>query len=84
MRPLTVQGVATLMRAGSLKRLTVMLPLLLFPVVVPVLLGAVNATTLTLQGDVMGETGLWVRLLVAFDIIFFVVCVWIFPVAVEE
>jgi len=62
----------------------VMLPLLLFPVVVPVLLGAVNATTLTLQGDVMGETGLWIRLLVAFDVIFFVVCVWIFPVAVEE
>jgi heme exporter protein B len=62
----------------------VMLPLLLFPAVVPVLLGAVNATTLVLQGDVLGEAGLWIRLLVAFDVIFFVVCVWIFPVAVEE
>jgi heme exporter protein B len=62
----------------------VMLPLLLFPAVVPVLLGAVNATTLVLQGDVLGEAGLWIRLLVAFDVIFFVVCIWIFPVAVEE
>lgn len=61
-----------------------LLPLLLFPVLVPVVLGAVKATTLVLHGDPLGEIGVWVRLLVAFDIIFFVVCTWIFPVTLEE
>ncbi|MFQ5889120.1 MAG: heme exporter protein CcmB [Gemmatimonadota bacterium] len=62
----------------------IMLPLLLFPVLVPVLLGSVKATTLTLQGDPLRELGVWIRLLVSFDIIFFVVCTWIFPIALEE
>lgn len=62
----------------------VMLPLLLFPALVPVLLGAVNATSLVLVGDPTGQIGPWVRLLIAFDVIFFVVCTWIFPIALEE
>ena len=61
-----------------------MLPLLLFPALVPVLLGAVNATTLTLTGDPMGNFDTWFRLLVAFDVIFFVVCTWIFPILLED
>jgi len=61
-----------------------MLPLLLFPALVPVLLGAVNATTLTLTGDPMGNFDSWFRLLVAFDVIFFVVCTWIFPILLED
>lgn len=68
----------------NLRAREVMLPLLLFPALVPVLLGAVNATTLVLGGNAMGEVGLWIRLLAAFDIIFFVICVWIFPIALEE
>lgn len=61
-----------------------MLPLLLFPALVPVLLGAVNATTLILTGDPDGAMSSWIRLLVAFDVIFFVVCTWIFPLVLEE
>jgi len=61
-----------------------MLPLLLFPALVPVLLGAVNATTLILTGDLDGALSSWLRLLVAFDVIFFVVCTWIFPLVLEE
>lgn len=61
-----------------------MLPLLLFPALVPVLLGAVNATTLTLTGDPMDGFDSWFRLLVAFDVIFFVVCTWIFPILLED
>lgn len=62
----------------------VMLPLLLFPVLVPVLLAAVNATEALLLGDPLGRLGGWLRLLAAFDVIFFVVCTWIFPVLLEE
>lgn len=61
-----------------------MLPLLVFPALVPVLLGAVNASTLVLRGDPLGNLGSWVRLLAAFDIIFFVICTWIFPILLEE
>jgi len=68
----------------NLRAREVMLPLLLFPALVPVLLGAVNATTLVLEGDLMNEAGVWLRVLTAFDIIFFVICVWIFPIALEE
>ena len=68
----------------NLRAREVMLPLLLFPALVPVLLGAVNATTLILEGDLMGEAVVWLRVLGAFDIIFFVICIWIFPIALEE
>jgi heme exporter protein B len=68
----------------NLRAREVMLPLLLFPALVPVLLGAVNATTLVVVGDVMQDTGIWLRLLSAFDVIFFVICIWIFPIALEE
>jgi len=68
----------------NLRAREVMLPLLLFPALVPVLLGAVNATTLVVVGDAMQDTGIWIRLLAAFDVIFFVICIWIFPIALEE
>lgn len=68
----------------NLRAREVMLPLLLFPALVPVILGAVNATTLVLSADAVGEIGVWIRLLAAFDVIFFVVCTWIFPIALEE
>jgi heme exporter protein B len=48
----------------------VLLPLLLFPMLIPVLLAAMEATKALLGGNVMGEAGAWARLLVAFDVIF--------------
>jgi heme exporter protein B len=61
-----------------------LLPLLLFPALVPVILGAVGGTDAILLGDAMGRLGGWVRLLGAYDVILFVVCVWIFPIILEE
>jgi len=61
-----------------------MLPLLLLPLLVPVLLGAVEATTALVTGDPTAGLGGWIRLLVAFDVINFVVCTWIFPVVLER
>jgi heme exporter protein B len=48
----------------------VLLPLLLFPMLVPVLLAAIQATKAILGGDVMNDAGAWTRLLIAFDVIF--------------
>ncbi len=70
--------------AVHLRARELMLPLLLFPLLVPVLLAAAGATELLLAGDPTGRLGGWVRLLAAFDLLFFVVCTWIFPVVLEE
>lgn len=61
-----------------------LLPLLLFPALVPVVLGSVGATDAILAGDPLGRADGWLRLLAAYDVILFVVCVWIFPVILEE
>lgn len=50
----------------------VMLPLLMLPVIAPLLLAAVKATTAALGGDPFGELGAWLQLLVAFDILMLV------------
>jgi heme exporter protein B len=46
-----------------------LLPLLLFPLVVPVLLASVKATSLLLMGDPMGQLRSWALLLACFDAI---------------
>jgi heme exporter protein B len=48
----------------------VVLPLLLFPLVVPPILAAVKATDLILEGDAMNQLPAWLGLLVAFDAIY--------------
>lgn len=61
-----------------------MLPLLLFPAIVPLLLAATGATGAVLLGDPMGRGAAWLRVLVAYDIISLVICLWIFPIVLEE
>jgi heme exporter protein B len=61
-----------------------MLPVLLFPALIPVVLGAVGATDAILAGDPFGRLAGWIQLLGAYDVILFVICLWIFPVILEE
>ncbi|MBI4502359.1 MAG: heme exporter protein CcmB [Gemmatimonadetes bacterium] len=69
----------------NLRAREVMLPLLLFPVMVPVILGAVKATNLILNGSLMqDELGTWVRLLIVFDVVFVTVCTLTFEYVLEE
>lgn len=62
----------------------VLLPLLLFPMLVPLLLAAVQATRLILLGDPMGQAGSWIRMLVVFDLVFFVAAFFAFEHIIEE
>lgn len=50
----------------------VLLPLLLFPMLVPVLLAATTASRAILGADLMHEAGAWIRLLAAFDLVFLI------------
>lgn len=61
-----------------------LLPVLMFPVVVPVLLGAVRATQAVVEfGDLSLATG-WVQMLIGFDLVYLVVCTAIFHFVAEE
>lgn len=62
----------------------VLLPLLLFPLVVPVLIAAVRATSLLLLGDPMGQARSWALLLLAFDGVFWPLCGLLFGHVIEE
>lgn len=62
----------------------VLLPLLLFPMLVPVLVAAVEATAALLGGDLMAESGRWIRLLLAFDTIFLGAAIAAFGAVIEE
>jgi heme exporter protein B len=61
-----------------------LLPLLLFPLVVPVLVSAVKVTGLIVTGDPMGQARSWATLLLAFDAIYWSLCGLLFPRVVEE
>jgi heme exporter protein B len=61
-----------------------LLPLLLFPLIVPVLLAAVKATSLVILGDPMEQSGPWLLLLLAFDGIYWSLCGLLFERVVEE
>ncbi|MFB3817674.1 MAG: heme exporter protein CcmB [Candidatus Methylomirabilales bacterium] len=62
----------------------VMLPVLLFPLTVPVILGAVRSTEAVLLGEGLGAVTHWLKLLVGFDVVFLVVCPLAFEFVLEE
>jgi heme exporter protein B len=62
----------------------VLLPLLLFPLVIPALLSATKATTLVLQGDPMNQLGSWLGLLGGFNLIYWSVGFLLFPRIIED
>jgi len=53
-----------------------LLPLILFPISIPALLGMMQATTAILTGEF--EHGLWIRLLIAYNIAFTTACLLLF------
>ena len=61
-----------------------LLPLLLFPLVVPVLLAAVKGTSLIILGDPMGQLRDWLTLLVSFVAVYWALCGLMFERVVED
>lgn len=61
----------------------VLLPLLLFPMLVPVLLAATTASKALLGADLMHESGAWIRLLAAYDLIFLIATFLAFEHVIE-
>lgn len=68
----------------STKTREVMLPILLFPIVVPVIIAAVKSTGEILDGKSLSDIAAWLKLLGAFDVIFLVVSFLTFEYVIEE
>lgn len=62
----------------------VMLPVLLFPVMIPVFVAGVQATGRLLDGDTLADIARWVQLLAAYDGIFIAAAMVLFDYVVEE
>lgn len=62
----------------------VLLPILLFPVMIPVLIAGVRATGALLDGETLGDVAHWLRLVLAYDAIFIAVAFLLFDYVVEE
>lgn len=79
-------GVGTLLSAMAVQTRTrdILLPILLFPVVIPVLLAAVKASGGFLTGAELADILLPINLLIAYDIIFIAVAFMVFDSVVEE
>lgn len=79
-------AVGTLLSTMAVQARTrdVLLPILLFPVVLPLLVAALKASNGFLQGFNMEEIWPWVYLLIAYDVIFIAVAFMVFDFVVEE
>jgi len=79
-------AVGTLLSTMAVQTRTrdVLLPILLFPVIIPLMIAAVKASTGFLQGIEMAEITPWVNLLIVYDIIFTAVAFMTFDYVVEE
>lgn len=62
----------------------VLLPVLLFPLVVPVLLGSSRAFGLALEGDPMQQLGSWFGFLLAFNAVYWILGVALFTAVMQE
>jgi len=68
---MTVLGTTFSALTVNLRLRELMLPVLLYPMIIPVLIAAIELTTTLVAGEpLQAEQWVWVRLLVAFDIIF--------------
>lgn len=79
-------GVGTLFSAMVIhtRARDVLLPILLFPVVVPVLISAVRLTAAILDNLPFDEVQKWLGLLIAFDALFLAISFMLFDFVVEE
>jgi heme exporter protein B len=75
----------TLLSAVTLKARAreLLLPLVLFPLMIPVILGTIRCMETILRAGELGDALPWLRLLVGFDVIFLTVGVLIFDWVIE-
>jgi len=81
---LSAPGTLYAAMTAQLKAKQTLLPLLLFPLIVPALLASVKATSLVILGDPMGQARPWIVLLLAFDLIYWSLCGLLYGRVIED
>lgn len=79
-------AVGTLLASMAVQTRTrdVLLPILLFPIIIPVILGAVKSSGFFLEGREMADIWPWLNLLIVYDVIFTAIAFMVFDYVVEE
>ncbi len=80
---LVVLGTFYASMASRSRAREVLLPLLLFPMLVPVLVAATTASKALLGADLMHDADAWIRLLAAYDVIFLIATFLAFDHVIE-
>lgn len=79
-------AVGTLLSSMTVQARTrdILLPILLFPVIIPILIASVKASNGFLGGLPFSELSTWIYLLISYDVIFTSVAYMVFDAVVEE
>lgn len=81
---LSAPGTLYAAMTSQVKAKQTLLPLLLFPLIVPALLASVKATSLAIHGDPMNQAQSWILLLVSFDLIYWSLCGLLYGRVIED
>ena len=81
---LVVVGTLFSSMAANTRLSELLLPILSLPFFVPIVIPAAQATAKLLSGRPVGEALPWLRLLLAFDLLFVVACTLAYPFTLEE
>jgi heme exporter protein B len=81
---LSAPGTLYAAMTAQLEAKQTLLPLLLFPLIVPALLASVKATSYAILGDPMGQARSWIVLLTAFDLIYWSLCGLLYGRVIED
>jgi len=67
---MTIIGTTFSAMTVNLRLRELMLPTLLYPMLIPPIMGAIQLTSTIIAGEPIGDNSIWIRLLIAYDIIF--------------
>ncbi len=62
----------------------IMLPMLFLPVIIPVIIGAVESSIGSINEDSPVSVARWLGLIAVFDAVYLVICPWVFGMVVED
>jgi heme exporter protein B len=62
----------------------ILFPILFFPIIMPLLITAITATTALFEGKLLGDIVSWIGVIIAFDVLFITISLLIFEATVEE
>ncbi|HEC61909.1 MAG TPA: hypothetical protein ENI27_06600, partial [bacterium] len=70
--------------AANMKLREILLPILFFPICIPVIIAALNAMEMVMGGQELRQAVGWLRFLAAYDVIFLVVGILTFEFVISE